>query len=81
MMGYNPITSFTSGRAMDIQVKGSHDAIRLKKLLKKIDIIPTKCKQITGSCDWLLEVKPSRNTSDFQLRAVLSKIHSARIIS
>lgn len=80
MIGYFPISQIATGGKLDIQVDGSHDALHLKRLLKNIGLNPIKTKQIPGTCNWIVEVQPTRKTSDFQLRRILGRVQSARIV-
>jgi hypothetical protein len=81
MMEYYRTTNIASGRAFNVQVEGSYDANHLKKLLKKININLLNNKQLAGSCNWVFRLQPTKKTSEFQLRRILSKIHSAKIVS
>ena len=81
MRDYYHSANTASGRAFNVQVEGSYDANHLKKLLKKIDINLLNNKQLAGSCNWVFRIQPNKKTSDFQLRRILSKIHSAKIVS
>jgi len=80
-MDYYRTASVASGRAFNVQVEGSHDAIHLKKLLKRININLLTNKQLAGTCNWIFRLQPTRKTSEFQLRRILSRIHSAKVVS